>query len=47
MGLLHLVSLEVQCMEEVYVSLQVKVNEGRVSVSRRTLVPEEGEGLFS
>lgn len=41
MGLLHLVSLEVWCMEELYVSLQNKVNQGRVSVSRRTLVPEQ------
>lgn len=46
MGVLHLVSLEVQCMEEVYMSVQVKVNQGRVSASRRALVPEQGEGLF-
>lgn len=34
MGLLHLVSMEVQSMEEICVSLQDKVNQGKVSASR-------------
>lgn len=47
MGVLQPVSLEVQHTEEVYVSLQDKVNQGRVSVSRWTLVLEQNEGFFS
>lgn len=47
MGLLHLVSLEVWGMQEVCVSFQDKVNQGRMSVSRQTLAPEQSEGLFS
>lgn len=45
MGLLHLVSMEVQSMEEICVSLQDKVNQGKVSASRWTLVPEQSEGF--
>lgn len=41
-----LFSWEVQCMEEVYVSLQDKVNQGRLSAFRQTLVPEQSWRAF-